>query len=347
VVTDAEMETEISRMMACLSAAPAIYHPSPFWDTLCDTHTKQLLAAGFENFKRTVNLRYFSWRPLGILRHQFGAILLEWLKDPSLPVLRDAGMSPAPFNPVAGLIYRLYVAMYYDVLRRNDPLRVLEAVDEPALGNPIAVTYRGRSISQDVCNSTHEFYSIYGDAPTSRPVDICELGAGYGRLAYLTLKALPDSTYCIVDIPPALYVAQRYLSELFPGERVFGFRPFERFEDVRQEFESSRIRFLAAPQIELLPPKMFDYFVTISSLHEMTPEQVRHYIQHMDRLCRGRVYNKQFRSHRAKASESFVREKAAFTEDDYPVPRGWRVVYHRRHPVQRLFFEALYEVGPW
>ena len=339
------LEFELARMIEFMAAAPAVYRAGPFWDVLGDTHTRLLATAGFENFKRTVNLRYFNWRPLGILRHQFGAIALEWLKHPSLETVRECRLASAPFNAVAAMMYRLYVAMYCDVLRRSDTFGLLDHLEEPTLGNPIVVTCRGRRMSQDLCNSVHEFYSIHGVAPDSRPVDICELGAGYGRLAHLTLEALPAATYCIIDIPPALYLSQRYLSELFPHERIFHFRPFARFDDVRQEFESSRIRFLAAPQVELLPPKTFDYFINISSLHEMTGEQVGNYFGHMDRVCRGRVYNKQFRSHRAKAGDSILREEAAFRESEYPVPTAWRVVYHRRHPVQRLFFEALYEVG--
>ena len=41
--------------------------------------------------------------------------------------------------------------------------------------------------------------------------------------------------------------------------------------------------------------------------------------------------------------DSMRREKAVFRETEYPVPASWRVLYHRTHPIQRLFFEALYE----
>ena len=51
---------------------------------------------------------------------------------------------------------------------------------------------------------------------------------------------------------------------MFPHEKIFYFRPFHRFEEVREEFEGARIRFLAAHQIETLPPKQFDRFVNIS-----------------------------------------------------------------------------------
>lgn len=331
-------------MIDFVGRGPQIYQPGPFWVELGRAHIEVLSAQGFENFKRTINIRYFDWRPLGILRHQFLAVAREWARRPTWSVFGARFREPAPFNPIAGWIYRVYVGMYSDVLRRQDPLDLLSTIDESDVGRPFTVEYRGARLSQDLCNSVHELYSIHGfDVDAAQPVDICELGAGYGRLAYVSLRAMPASTYCIVDIPPSLYLSQRYLSEMFPEMKVFRFRPFERYEDVRDEFEAARIRFLAPSQIELLPPKIFDRFINISSLHEMTREQVENYFRHMDRLCRGRVYSKQFISHRAKARTSIRRERSVFQDGEYPVPASWRVVYHRVHPIQRLFFDALYQ----
>jgi hypothetical protein len=142
----------------------------------------------------------------------------------------------------------------------------------------------------------------------------------------------------VIDIPPALNLAQEYLSAVFPGEKIFRFRRFDRFEDVREEFESARIRFLAAHQIELLPAKEFDLVLNISSLHEMTHEQIANYLKQIDRICRGKFYTKQWRVSRAKANGFVIRES------EYPIPPSWRCLYHKRHPIQRMFFEALYEI---
>lgn len=326
-------------MLSFIATAPDIYRASPFWADLGRVHVDELESEGFENFKRTVNTRYFNWKTLGILRHQFVALASQWAQQPSAAVFSAEFPNPAPFNPLGAWIYKTFVAMYAEVLRRQDRLGLLASVREPDVGAPLVVRYRGADLTQDLCNSIHELYSILGPEPApSQPISVCELGAGYGRLAFLFLVALPGASCCLIDIPPAIYVAQRYLTTVFPDTPVFRFRPFARFDDVREEFEVARIRFLAAPQIELLPPKMFDYFVNISSLHEMTVAQVENYFAHMDRLCRGRVYSKQWRVSRARVNGCVLREH------DYPVPTTWCLVYHRTHPIQRMFFEALYEV---
>lgn len=327
-------------MLRFVATGPELYRASPFWADLGGKHVQQLESEGFENFKRTVNTRYFNWRILGILRHQFSAVAAAWARRPSSAVFSAEFPDPEPFGGMSAWIYKTFVAMYADLLRQSDPLDLLSTVREPELGRPFMVRHRGLPVTQDLCNSIHELYSILGQEPDrSRPMSVCEVGAGYGRLAFAFLSALPQASYCIVDIPPALYLSQRYLTTLFPEDQVFRFRPFARFEDVAGEFERARIRFIAAPQIEMLPAKTFDYFVNISSLHEMSVTQVQNYFEQMDRLCRGRVYTKQWRVSRAKVNGN------VFREQDYPVPGSWRPVYHRTHPVQRMFFEALYDVG--
>lgn len=338
-------------MVAGLQDVPEIYQPSPFWLDLAATGMKQLEATGFENFKRTVNTRYFNWRLLGITRHQLLAVGAQWLAHPGTAVLgarfpapRAAIADPAAsFNPLAAWIYKTYVAMYADVLARQDTRGLLRTIEEPALGNPFLVQHKGMNVSQDLCNSVHELYSLLGPeglpGQAPEPAAFAEVGAGYGRLAYVVLKAVPSASYCIIDIPPALYVAQRYLTTLFPELPAFRFRPFRTYAEVAAEFESSQLRFLAPHQLELLPARSFDYFINISSFHEMTVAQVLNYFALVDRTCRGRLYTKQWRVSRTQVNGCTLREH------DYPVPATWRTVFHRRHPIQRMFFDALYEVG--
>lgn len=345
-------DPKLAEMIASFRNAdvPEIYRPSPFWEELANAGVKQLEDGGFENFKRTVNTRYFNWRILGIIRMQLGAIGMQWISQPNTQVFSAELPQPtaaiadkaASLNAFSAPIYKLYVAMLADVIARGDSRGLLNKISEPELGNPYLVRHNGWSVSQDLCNSIHELYSVLG--PTGLPPAgmkkpaFAEIGAGYGRLAYVILKAVPDATYTIVDIPPALYLSQRYLSTLFPEKRVFAYRPFSKYEEIAAEYEAAEIRFLAPHQLELVPAKCFDYFINISSFHEMTVEQVTKYFEQVNRTCRGRLYTKQWRVSRTQVNG------CTFRENDYPVPASWKTVFHRRHPVQRMFFHALYEV---
>ena len=338
---------ELDDILEELGSANVIYHLSPFWQKLAAIHVQQLRENGFDNFKRTVSLKYFHFSLLGIIRHELHPVLWRWLRSPQLGVFRASFPSYLSgetgcrsFNACERLFYKSWIAMLRDYVSQDDSLDLLGSISEPDVGNPFKIYYRGQWISEDLCNSIHEFYRTGSAvAVDGRAFNVAELGAGYGRLAYVFLKALPAATYTIIDVPPALCIAQRYLEKLFPESKIFKYRRIDRFEDVKDEFNSSRIRILAANQIELLPQKQFNLFINISSLHEMTFAQMQNYILQIDRVCRGLFYTKQWRVSRAKENGFVIKET------EYPIPLTWRCVFHRQHPLQRMFFEALYEIN--
>ncbi len=336
----------LKEMIAELKKAPPIYHPSDFWIKLNKLHNRQLLYAGFNNFKRSIIVHYFNWKILRIIRDQFLPMFSELAKGNFKPILSSTFNNPkskfrpytTSFNPISAFIYKVHVSALKDYVYRKDKLKLLDRLTEPPIGNPFLVIYNNKEISQDLSNSVHEFYSITEKVHMQKIRNIAEIGAGYGRLAYVFLNAQPKASYCIIDIPPALFIAQEYLSRIFPKEKIFRFRPFSSFKEIKEEFEASRIKFIMAHQIELLPDKYFDLMITISSLHEMTREQIRNYLNQVNRLSNGYFYTKQW-------IISYAKDNFRIRENEYPIPKNWSAVYKHRHPIQRFFFEALYKIN--
>lgn len=339
------MNKKLKEMISELKKAPSFYCPSNFWKKLNKIHNKQLLHAGFDNFKRSVTVYYFNWKILMIIRHQLSPIFSELKRGNFAPILNSRFVNPrshvrscVSFNRISTFIYKIYVAALNDYVYHKDKLRLLDRIEEPLIGNPFIVAYKNKSISQDLCNSVYEFYSITGKINLQKYMNVAEIGAGYGRLAYVFLNTLPKTSYCIIDIPPALFIAQEYLSKVFPKEKIFCFRPFSSFGEVKEEFEAARIKFIMAHQIEYLPDKYFDIMISISTLHEMTREQISNYIEQINRLTTGYFYNKQW-------LRSYAKDNFHIREKEYPIPKNWRTIYQHRHPIQRLFFEALYKIS--
>ncbi|MDO8621268.1 MAG: putative sugar O-methyltransferase [Candidatus Levybacteria bacterium] len=337
--------TQLKEMINEIKKAPRIYYPSEFWKKLNKIHNKQLMHAGFDNFKRSVTVHYFNWKILMIIRHQLSPILSELMKGNFAPIFNSRFLNPrskirsyvTSFNYISAFIYKIYVAFLNDYVYRKDKLKLLDRIEEPLIGNPFIINYKNKSISQDLCNSVHEFYSISENINLLKLKNIAELGAGYGRLAYIFLNTLSKTSYCIIDIPPALLISQEYLSKVFPKEKIFFFRPFSSFEEIKEEFEAARIRFIMAHQIEYLPKKYFNLTISISTLHEMTRKQISNYIKQINRLTNGYFYNKQW-------IRSYAKDNSYIREDEYPIPKNWHTIYQHPHPIQRLFFEALYEI---
>lgn len=328
-----------------LLKANSIYHPSNFWTRLGSVHQEQLTVSGFKNFKRSINMKYFNWGILGILVHQRHLIVDQIKRGNWEPIFRsnfinyksEPNLKVYKFNPISAFIYKIFTASYMDYLQKVDKQHILKKVKEPKTGNPFLVSYKKKKISQDLCNSIQEFYAITEPVGRIKKLQILEIGAGYGRLAYIFLKQLPSCSYTIIDIPPALFIAQKYLSKIFHKEKIFQFQLFHSFKQVRKEFETARIRFLSADQIELLPKNYFNLVINISSLHEMNRRQIKNYINQINRICSRYFYTKQWR--RSKISDN-----GYISEKDYPHFANWKTIFYRKHPIQKMFFEALYRI---
>lgn len=365
-----DINNALNEMLHELEIAPRLYRPSVFWENLNLAHIRYIRKRGINHFKRSINRTYFHWG-VSEFRHQLSPILSELQKGNMLPLIgsklvgknikytteerftklaaRFLKTSRLNFLRISDswltllsmlesatlLLYKIYVAYLYDYISRSDRFKLLKKLSEPRVGGPLLVRYRGSVISQDLCNSVHEFYRITKETDINKELKIGEIGAGYGRLAYVFLKALKKSNYCIIDIPPALFISQEYLRKLFPREKIFLFRPFANFKEIEREFVNARIKFLLPHQIEYLPKDYFDIMINISSLHEMRRDQINNYIKQENRLTQGFTYLKQWKKARAK-DNNFIRE------EEYPIPLKWKKIFHRTHPIQNLFFEALY-----
>jgi putative sugar O-methyltransferase len=341
----------IDAMTTEVMAAPAIYRPSRFWDDLNQRNRSQIRDVGFDSFKRTVNQNYFNWLIVDRRDPQFRRLLRWWLRRPRPSVIgarlrgREDIEVPGgrihPFRqPRARLVYAVFVALLWEFARRRDPGHRLDLLEEPTLGDPIAVLYRGRSISQDLGNSALELGAIEEALTYSLAAGqtVIEIGAGYGRLAWLALALTPGLRYLVVDIPPALAIAQEYLTSLFPERRAFRFRHFDRYEEVAAEMSESEIVFLTPNQLEAIPALDADLTVNISSFHEMRPDQVANFLDQVGRHTDGIFYMKQWRAWTNELDGVTIRQ------EDYPIPASWERVYEREHPVQSEFFEAAYRI---
>lgn len=337
----------LADMAAEIAEAEPLFRPSAFWDEIVTEHLARLDHTGFEGFKRSTNLCYFQWMLHGWRDEQMLAVARRWLRRPSAAVLRarladdrdiNADGPPRLVSARDRRLYALFVAMLWEYARRRDRHGILDALEEPALGDPVIVRHRGRRISQDIANSALELCAILDALPGGllRGATVLEIGAGYGRLAWALARTAPDTRLVIVDIPPALAIAQRYLSETLPERRVFRFRRFGSAGEVAEELTEADLAFLTPNQLELIEPLGARLGVNISSLHEMRPEQIERMLALVDRHVQGFFYTKQWERWENPA------DHVVAAREEYPYPAHWRRIFERRHPIQRAFFEALY-----
>jgi len=332
--------SRLDDMFAALHGARPEVLPSKYWQELNRTNVEQLSVHGYGSFKRTLALNYFTF-VVSRKDAQF-----RFLQDhlPAWVVARAAAASALRGRHPGlvwkqSLLYTYHTLLIWEFAKRALPGGIPGGLSEPEEGGPFRIHSGGKLISQDLANSVLEYQSIAEPVAGSGELQtVMELGAGYGRTAFVFLRLMPAVRYVVVDIPPALYVAERYLSSQFRDRKIFQFRPFSSYDEIRAEFESAQIAFLLPNQAELLPDKSVDLTVNISSFHEMRMDQVRYYFDQIERLTRRWFYLKEWKMSRNPY------EKEQFGVDDYPVRPGWQGMFHRECRVQTEFFEAMYRL---
>jgi putative sugar O-methyltransferase len=338
---------QIEDMVREVDGSSPLYRPSKFWDWVNRANLDMLSEHGLANFKRTISQNYFNWLIVSPRDNQFRNVLRDWIRHPTLQPLLNRLAAPRLIRTMTGLetrvkprhlfVYKLFVGFLWELARRADRSGLANELEEPAVGEPIVIRRRGKRISQDLANSMREYSAMLEADPALKraPKRVAELGAGYGRLAYVLLQE-SGTRYFIFDIPPALYVSQWYLERLFGEESVFRFRHIADFSRVRAEIERSRVAFFTPNQIELFPDRYFDVFATISTLPEMRLDQTHNYLAQMRRTASRYIYLKQWKDWENR------NDGQHFSKADFQVGPDFESVLDRTDAVQDLFFEQVW-----
>jgi putative sugar O-methyltransferase len=293
---------------------------SRFWQKLAEEQSTDLETHGFAFVKRVQALWYFTWRWKGDqLIGDWRYILnrtdpIAWIRAAVTPAnLAREDWLPAAWTRLHRWTYTIATRLLWEVALKEGSRDVL-ALAEPTLGAPFPVRWRGRLISQDLANTSLEMASIEEALEGRSPKHVVEIGAGYGRTAHAILSCYPDASYTVVDIHPAIDISHWYLRTLFPDRDLT-------FIDAE----------LGVPH-----PVPFDLAISISSLQEMTLQQVTEYLRMVDTsaLPGAVVYFKQW------ARWWNPDDEVELTMSDYRLPDRWRMVFERRARVQQRFGEA-------
>ena len=335
------MKERIKEMFETLKQGRNEACPSNFWIRLNEMNMKQLSRYGYGNFKRTVAKNYFTWSLISpwhpqvifLVTHvKLSVTIKNFFKTIFLLKHKHISLIESLVNSFLSLMVWQYAEI-------DDKESYLKKLEEPKIGNPVNVRIKNKLISQDLANSVIEFRTIMRNIPNIKT--ICELGGGYGRSAFVFLKMLPGIKYIMVDIPPALYISERYLSEVFPEKKIFKFRKFNCFNEIKEDFEKADILFFVSSQIELIPSNIIDLLINISSLHEMMPSQIKYYFKQFERLAKinSYLYLKEW-----KDTELPFSGGVHIRMSDYPV-ENWTKILWETADIHPQLFHAIVKLN--
>jgi putative sugar O-methyltransferase len=339
-----------------------VYSLEPKWQTGVDIQIQLLVEYGIENFKRTVSHGYQNFVMSSLYDPQvielFKTMQTDFTSESWFNVIEtpdhvgiheriyDDDIGKHFDNPTYRLaypedreVYRVAVGLLWERVRATDAY-ILDSLEESEIGNPIRIWRKGKLISSDIAHSVRERNMLMEPLSLDgrESLTVMEIGAGHGRLAEVFGKTT-NYRYIIFDITPALYVAQWYITKLFPNEKVFSFRHFDDFKEIEKELAESRFAFLTPNQIEQFPDGYFDLCVNMNSLGEMRLDQVENYLYHIDRLTTMGFMSRQELHEKSKNKwlEGFSKEVFALPEE------RWELIIDKIDDFHPYFFNQVWK----
>jgi putative sugar O-methyltransferase len=343
---DSDFTASAAKLNAETDGDP-VFRPSAFWAELNEKNIAWLNEQGLDACRRTVSMNYFNWMVTNPRHPLFRSALVDWIRHPSFAPLRariedDVSIRvytrerPMHLTWVQRQIYKLFVAMVWDQMLRSDTLGLAAKIEEPIVGDPVKIYHHGRLIAHDLCSAISEANVLLPLVHQQRRPRFCEVGAGYGRLAYVVSKAR-SAQYCMFDIAPALQVSQWYLNRVLPGRRLFNFRHFDRFDEIANELSEADAAFFTPNQLRLFPDGYFDVAVSISTFPELTREQVDVFLSLMQRTASSYIFLKQWYRWRND------KDGTDLTVDSYQLDPEWVRVTYETDPLVPMFFNAIWK----
>jgi len=273
---------------------------SAAWLTLSMEHIEEISLHGIDHFQQTIASRaYWGEKYLNATQIEPVIEALDFQADiAASEIFRRYEHIP----PTTSIQFAATTAMMVDWADKEGLLDLAAEIYEPPFGNPVFIRYKGMDLTQEFIQTVIELSAIMEYVVSAKR--IVEVGPGSGRVARAIRRINPGVSLCLVDIPPALFIAR---SVIGPDAE---YRLPE--EDVGE----------------------CDIMLAIDCLHEMTSPAVANYFALADRLA-GAFYFKCWSS---------VRLSQTYGINDYPVHSSWRRVFHEECGVPGHYFHALYEI---
>ena len=330
-----DLDLDLKLMVNDLVLTNDFKNYSSYWNSLAKDHIKLLKEKGINNFKQTIEKHHY-WGE--------GTVISELLK----PIYDDEiliSYDPKELSKKHDFCelqeskeYNKSNLILLNYLIKNNYQKYLDKLSEDKFGNPIVFNYKNKQYSFALLNSILEIATLEKNINLDQFNSILEIGAGSGRTCSSLLKMRGNLNYTIVDIPPALFLCQSNLINTFQNKKIFKYRNFKNFKDIKKEFISSDIRFLSPEQLTLIPNKFFDLSVAIDCLHEINKVQVEWYFSEFNRLSKNLFF-------KCQNNQWATFEKNKYSIDNYPVKNNWLKIIHEKCYIPNGYFNAIYKIN--
>ena len=174
----------------------------------------------------------------------------------------------------------------------------------------------------------------------NRPLNILELGAGYGRTANMIMSLSKDVKYVIADLPPSVFFSKKNLTQYFPSKKIKTAFEIDNKSEMMKLYETSDILFIFPHQINLFEKKCFDISIAIGNLCEMEKDQITNYMKIFENFSNF-LYFRVWEN--SGLPYSFYKYYSVHKKSDYSIKENWIEHFKDRCIIPSNQFEVGYE----
>jgi len=129
---------------------------------------------------------------------------------------------------------------------------------------------------------------------------IMEIGSGAGKQIEVIRKLHPKICFYIFDIPPQLYVCEKYLTALFP-ESIVSYRETRKMVNIPND-RRGKIFIFGNAKLPELNNLNYDLFWNSASFQEMEPDVVSNYLKFINRQTNKYIFLHQWMEGKNRAA---------------------------------------------
>ena len=172
---------------------------------------------------------------------------------------------------------------------------ILASVSESFVGNNACTVYRGQRLTRRLIR--HAYYLSQIDKLTDfhydEPINILDLGGGYGGLGRLLNIHYRNSRLFLIEIPEVCVLAGFFLSQCFPQKKVGVLADIDRekLKNGEVDWKEFDIWVLPTWAIAFIPDESIDLVTNTTSLGEMSKEFGTFYLENVERITSRYFYS--------------------------------------------------------
>ena len=304
----------LDRLMEAYKASPSEFHATSYWSAyekpiLNDIERldlNELRSGKYDSFKTFgFNEVVFSYPSgMSVLKR----FLLKLLHN---NIIGKKNVLPygLGLSDIREMAYRH--CELYSELTGSGSIRLIEA---DSFGNPADLfRINGKNYTMLFLNYYLRYCFANKHVRLQGNETIVELGSGSGHQVEILKKLYPDLTILCFDMPVEIYLAQKYLSEVFKNERLVKLEETIDWKNLIG-IRKGHIHFLGNWQFPMLAGESSDLFWNAVSFGEMEPEVVKNYLKFISGNVRW-IYLLQARYGKQTEGKAHVKDPISF--EDY------------------------------